>query len=58
MATKLHAVTERVPDRENDRFRDLIDLLLLRELQPDLGRVAEAVGRSSLRETSIRGRRG
>lgn len=42
MATKLHAVTERFPDRENDRFRDLIDLLLLRELQPDLGRVAEA----------------
>lgn len=42
MATKLHAVTERFSDRENDRFRDLIDLLLLRELQPDLGRVAEA----------------
>jgi hypothetical protein len=42
MATKLHAVTERFPDRENDRFRDLIDLLLLRELEPDLGRVAEA----------------
>ena len=29
MATKLHAVTERFDDRENDRFRDLIDLLLL-----------------------------
>jgi hypothetical protein len=42
MATKLHAVTERFPDRENDRFRDLIDLLLLRALEPDLGRVAEA----------------
>jgi hypothetical protein len=42
MATKLHAVTERFPHRENDRFRDLIDLLLLRELEPDLGRVAEA----------------
>ena len=42
MATKLHAVTERFPDRENDRFRDLIDLLLLRELEPNLGRVADA----------------
>jgi hypothetical protein len=42
MATKLHAVTERFPDRENDRFRDLIDLLLLRELEPDLARVADA----------------
>jgi len=42
MATKLHAVTERFEVGENDRFRDLIDLLLLRELEPDLARVAEA----------------
>ncbi len=42
MATKVHAVTERFDDRENDRFRDLIDLLLLAELEPDLRRVAEA----------------
>ncbi|MFZ1155544.1 MAG: nucleotidyl transferase AbiEii/AbiGii toxin family protein [Solirubrobacteraceae bacterium] len=42
IATKLHAVTERFETGENDRFRDLIDLLLLRELQPDLARVAEA----------------
>lgn len=42
MATKLHAVTERFETGENDRFRDLIDLLLLRDLQPDLARVAEA----------------
>jgi hypothetical protein len=27
---------------ENDRFRDLIDVLLLRDLEPDLARVAEA----------------
>lgn len=42
IATKLHAVTERFPDRENDRYRDLIDLLLLAELAPDLSRVAAA----------------
>ena len=42
MATKLHAVTERFDTGENDRFRDLIDLLLLRDLEPDLARVAEA----------------
>ncbi len=42
MATKLHAVTERFDDRENDRFRDLIDLLLLSNLEPDVPRVAEA----------------
>lgn len=32
IAQKLHAVTERPPDRENARFRDLVDLLMLREL--------------------------
>jgi hypothetical protein len=42
IATKLHAVTERFDDRENDRFRDLIDLLLLRDLEPDLTPLAEA----------------
>jgi hypothetical protein len=42
MATKLHAVTERFETGENDRFRDLIDLLLLRDLQPELAHVAEA----------------
>jgi Nucleotidyl transferase AbiEii toxin, Type IV TA system len=42
IATKLHAVTERFDDGENDRFRDLIDLLLLAELEPDLTRVADA----------------
>jgi len=42
IATKLHAVTERFEVGENDRFRDLIDLLLLRDLQPDLPRVAAA----------------
>jgi hypothetical protein len=42
MATKLHAVTERFDDRDNDRFRDLIDLLLLADLEPDLARVREA----------------
>jgi hypothetical protein len=42
IATKLHAVTERFEEGENDRFRDLIDLLLLRDLQADFARVAEA----------------
>jgi hypothetical protein len=42
MATKLHAVTERFETGENDRFRDLIDLLLLSDLQPDIAHVAEA----------------
>jgi hypothetical protein len=32
IAQKLHAVTERPPNRENLRFWDLIDLVLLREL--------------------------
>jgi hypothetical protein len=43
VAQKLHAVTERPPDRENLRFWDLIDLILLRELLAgDLGAVREA----------------
>jgi hypothetical protein len=42
-AQKLHAVTEQPPDRENLRFWDLIDLMLLREiLQGDLRSVREA----------------
>lgn len=36
IAQKLHAVTERPVDRPNDRFRDLVDLLVLRELIEDL----------------------
>lgn len=35
IAQKLHACTERPPDRENDRFRDLIDLQLLAEFVDD-----------------------
>ena len=35
IAQKLHACTEPREDRDNDRFRDLIDLLLLEELVPD-----------------------
>jgi hypothetical protein len=42
IATKLHAGTERFDDHENDRYRDLIDLLLLAELEPDLARTAAA----------------
>jgi hypothetical protein len=42
IATKLHAVTERFEDRENDRVRDLIDRLLLAELESDLARVRDA----------------
>lgn len=36
IAQKLHAVTERLVDRANDRFRDLVDLLVLRDLIEDL----------------------
>jgi len=36
IAQKLHAVSERPVDRTNDRFRDLVDLLVLRELVGDL----------------------
>lgn len=43
IAQKLHAVTERPRDRENLRFWDLIDLVLLREILPgDLASVREA----------------
>ncbi len=35
IAQKLHACTEILEDRENDRFRDLIDLQLLAELVDD-----------------------
>lgn len=42
IAQKLHAVTERPPNRENTRYWDLVDLLLLRDLVPDLGSVREA----------------
>lgn len=42
IATKLHAVTERFEGRTNDRYRDLIDLILLAELQPDTAWVARA----------------
>lgn len=36
IAQKLHAVTEQPPERENARYWDLIDLLLLRGLLDDL----------------------
>lgn len=42
VAQKLHAVTERPPDRENRRFRDLVDLLVLRSLSNDLGALRAA----------------
>jgi Nucleotidyl transferase AbiEii toxin, Type IV TA system len=35
IAQKLHACTEIIEGRDNDRFRDLIDLLMLAELVPD-----------------------
>jgi hypothetical protein len=44
VAQKIHAVTERLEDREDERFPDLIDLLLLREI---------VEGLSSLRDTCI-----
>jgi hypothetical protein len=36
IAQKLHAVSERPVGRGNDRFRDLVDLLVLRDLIDDL----------------------
>jgi hypothetical protein len=42
IAQKLHAVTEQPSDRENTRYWDLIDLLLLRDLAEDLPSVREA----------------
>jgi len=43
IAQKLHAVSERPPDRENLRFWDLIDLILLAEMLPkDLRSLREA----------------
>jgi hypothetical protein len=42
IAQKLHAVTERFDARENDRFRDLIDLIICRDLVSDLAEVREA----------------
>lgn len=46
IAQKLHAVTEVYPgDRENPRFRDLIDLQLLATLDPDLADVCDACER-------------
>lgn len=43
IAQKLHACTEVfATGRENDRFRDLIDLLLLRALDPDLAGIRHA----------------
>lgn len=43
VAQKLHAVTRPMPDgRANDRFRDLVDLLLLRQFVQDHAAVAAA----------------
>jgi hypothetical protein len=42
IAQKIHACTERFEDDENDRSRDLIDLILLRDLVEDLGVIREA----------------
>jgi hypothetical protein len=42
VAQKLHAVTQRFEKGENDRFRDLIDLIICRDLILDLDDVREA----------------
>jgi hypothetical protein len=42
IAQKLHAVTQRFEDRENERFRDLIDLIICRDLVADIAAVREA----------------
>jgi Nucleotidyl transferase AbiEii toxin, Type IV TA system len=42
IAQKIHACTERFPDRENERVHDLIDLQLMEELIESYGRVKAA----------------
>jgi hypothetical protein len=42
IAQKLHAVTERFDDGENERFRDLIDLIVCRDLIVEMAEVKEA----------------
>lgn len=42
IAQKIHACTERFPDRENDRVHDLIDLQLMQELIEDYSRLSTA----------------
>jgi hypothetical protein len=42
IAQKIHACTERFPDRENERVHDLIDLQLMEELIEDHSRVKSA----------------
>lgn len=42
IAQKLHAVTERFSDRDNERFRDLIDLMICRDLIEEMDQVKEA----------------
>ena len=46
IAQKIHACTERSEDKENDRSRDLIDLILLRDLVEDLAGVRKACVRT------------
>lgn len=42
VAQKLHAVTERFEDGDNERFRDLVDLIICRDLITDVREVKEA----------------
>lgn len=42
IAQKLHAVTETFPDGENRRVRDILDLVLLKELAPSASHIREA----------------
>jgi Nucleotidyl transferase AbiEii toxin, Type IV TA system len=42
IAQKIHACTQRFPDRENERVHDLIDLQLMEELIEDYSRVKTA----------------
>jgi Nucleotidyl transferase AbiEii toxin, Type IV TA system len=42
IAQKIHAVTQRFDQGENERFRDLIDLIICRDLVADLAEVREA----------------
>jgi hypothetical protein len=57
VAQKLHAVTEWFDDRDNERFRDLIDLLLLREIADDLPGLRAACKETFVARANKPGRR-
>ncbi len=56
IAQKLHAVSERPANRTSDRFRDLVDLLVLRKLIDDLPALRRACETTFASRATTRGR--